>query len=370
MNTNRHISSTRRQQGVTLVELMVSLLLSMLLIAGIIQVFVGNRVTYEFNQSLSRIQENARFSLDHIAYNARMAGYSGCLADVAIYNDLDAKNDFRDDIESGLQGYNANGTAAGENYPAAASNPAPSGNPGAWTPGLPAELSDEVIPGSDVLIVRSIAGTAQPLVTPFSNSSQLFVAGPHDFLNGEILVVSDCQKASIFQLTSSVAAGGNMNLVHNNAGGFLPGNESADWGAEQDYGLGSEVARLQTYAFYIGQGANGPTLFQLRLQPTSATSSDFRAEELVAGIDTMQIRYGIDPDNDGAVDSWVTADSVADWSLVLSAEITLLARATDEYGDETDTTVYNLAGMQFDPFDDRRLRQVFSTTVGVRNRLP
>jgi hypothetical protein len=37
---------------------------------------------------------------------------------------------------------------------------------------------------------------------------------------------------------------------------------------------------------------------------------------------------------------------------------------------ETDTAVYNLAGTQFDPVDDRRLRQVFSTTAGVRNRLP
>ena len=33
----------RRQQGVTLVELMVSLLLGLVLTAGIIQVFAGNR---------------------------------------------------------------------------------------------------------------------------------------------------------------------------------------------------------------------------------------------------------------------------------------------------------------------------------------
>lgn len=360
-----------RQGGVSLIELMISLLLSLLLIAGMISVFGNNRVTYEFNQGLSRIQENARFSLDHMAYNTRMAGYSGCLADVAIYNNLAAPDTFRDDIENGVQGHNANGTAEGQTFVAGAVDPAPSGNPGAWTPALPAALNNRVIPGSDVLIVRGIAGDAHSLVTPFSDSAQLFVAGPHDFVNGEILVATDCQKASIFQLTNSTAVGFGVNLVHSNAGGYTPGNAGPTWGPEQEYGLGSEVARLQTHAFYVGQGASGrPALFQLRLQPLSGTASGFAPEELVEGIETMQIRYGIDPDSDGAIDNRVTADTIADWTQVLSVEITLLARATDEYGPETDTAVYDVAGTQFNPVDDRRLRQVFSTSIGVRNRLP
>lgn len=360
-----------RQRGVTLVELMVALLLGMLLTAGMIQVFASNRVTYEFNQGLSRIQENARFSLDHIAYTTRMAGYRGCLSDVAFFNNLYTPSDFRDNLEDGLQGHNANGTGVGQAYTAGAVNPLPSTNPANWSPALPAELNNRVIPGSDVLIVRSVAGDARPLVTPFSDSAQLFVAGPHDFANGEILVATDCQKASIFQLTNSAAVGFGVNLVHSNAGGFTPGNDGPTWGPDQEYGLGSEVARLQTFAFYIGQGASGrPTLFQLRLQPITGTSSGFAAEELVEGVDTMQVRYGVDTDNNGAVDNWQTADAVADWTQVLSAEVTLLARAADEYGSDIDSANYNLAGVQFNPVDDRRLRQVFSTTIGVRNRLP
>ena len=159
--------------------------------------------------------------------------------------------------------------------------------------------------------------------------------------------------------------------MHSNAGVFTPGNATPVWGPEQSYGLGAEVARLESYAFYVGRGAsNRPTLFQLRLQRQGSTGSAFVPEELAEGIDTMQLRYGLDADNDDAIDSWVSADAVADWMGVLSVEITFLARATDEYGMETDTAVYNLAGTQFDPVDDRRLRQVFSTTAGVRNRLP
>ena len=104
----------------------------------------------------------------------------------------------------------------------------------------------------------------------------------------------------------------------------------------------------------------------MRLQPDGS----FLREELAEGIDSMQIRYGVDTDNDNDIDAWSAANAVADWTNVLSIEITLLARSGDEYGTDLDTAVYNLAGTQFNPVDDRRFRQVFSTTVGLRNRLP
>jgi type IV pilus assembly protein PilW len=359
----------RRQAGLTLIELMVSLVLALVLTAGIIKVFVGNRVTYEFNESLSRIQENARFALDHIAYNTRMAGYRGCISDVAIFNNLAVPSAFRDDIENGITGYDANGTGDGAEYAATATNPAASGNLNAWTPALPGDLTNKVIPGSDVLVVRSISGAGMSLVAPFTNASQLFVATPHDFKIGEILVVSDCHKASVFQVTNIDST--LHNVVHSNSGSFNPGNAFPNWPLEQDYGLGAEVARLQSYAFYIGVGANGaPALFQLRLAWQTAALTAFQEEELVSNVESMQIRYGIDTNNDETINTWVPASGVTDWLEVVSVEITLLARAPDEYGTEVDTADYTLGAMTFDPVDDRRLRQVFSTTIGVRNRLP
>jgi type IV pilus assembly protein PilW len=346
-------SGHARQRGVTLVELMISLLLGLLLTAGIIQVFVGNRVTYAFNDGLSRIQENARFSLDHIAYHARMAGYKGCISDIAIHNNLQTGTDidFAVDLENGIQGYEAGGA-------------------GSWTPGLPSQLTGlpanngRPIDDSDVLIVRGVSSTANALVSPFTNAASLFVSVPHDFVIGDLLVATDCQKASIFQVTNLNDDG--ETVVHANSS-FYPGNLLPNWGSEQDYGLGAELARLQAYAFYVGGTANGPALFQLRLR--GSASSEFVAEELAAGIDTMQVRYGVDIGNDGAIDRWDTANAVVDWENVLSVEVSLLARS-EEYGAERDTTTYDLGADTFDGPNDRRLRQVFSTTIGVRNRLP
>jgi len=364
---------SRHQGGMSLVELLVALSLSLFLIAGIVQVFAGNRATFAFNEGLGRIQENARFSLDHIAFNARMAGYSGCLSNVAVFNNLNGPNAFRDDIANGIQGHDANGTGVGESFSATDIDPAPSTNVNDWTPALPPELDGLVLPGSDVLIVRGVNGATHSLVTPFTNSAQAFVAGPHDFDNGEILVVTDCQKASIFQLTASTAVGSGVNLVHSSSGAFSPGNNGPTWPANQEYGLGAEVARLQTFAFFVGRGANGrPSLFQLRLQllPGSSTDADFEEEELVEGIESLQIRYGEDTDNDGDADFWRPANSVGSWAGVMNLELTVLARAPDEYGTEVDTVVYNVGGTQFNPVDDRRHRQIFSTTIGLRNRLP
>ena len=370
-NTSRYSYMRRHQRGLTLVELMVAMLLGLVLVAGTIQVFSGNRITYEFTDGLARIQENSRFTLDHIAYNARMSGYRGCLANVAVFNNLNAPNTFRDDIENGLVGHNANGTSATETFTAASMDPAPSANPAEWTPPLPPELNNLVIPGSDVLIVRSISGPANTLLAPFSTGTGLFIPNTHDYAVGEVLVATDCTKASIFQLTDVSASGALDQLGHTADASFVPGNNTAVWGLDQGYGLGSEVSRLQAHAFYVGRGANNrPSLFQLRLQWQSGTTSDFVPEELASGIDTLQIRYGLDTDNSGAPNTWVSADGVGDWADVRSAEITLLARSDEEYGPETDSVVYNLADTQFDPVDDRRLRQVFSTSVGVRNRLP
>jgi type IV pilus assembly protein PilW len=366
MNSIRAQRPMYRQSGVTLVELMISLLLGLLLTVAIVQVFVGNRVSYAFNDGLSRIQENARFSLDHIAYLTRMAGYKGCLSDVAIYSNLNAPTqfDFAIDLENGVQGHEAVGTGEGEVFVV--------GAPAGWLPALTAPVTGLPVAGSDVLIVRSVSSIANTLVSPFADSEKVFVSTPNDFVPGDILVASDCQKASIFQATD-VVTGAGANVVHSQAGTLVPGNVASTWGGEQDYGLGSEVSRLQAHVFYVGVGANGrPALFQLRLQSGAATS--YVPEALAEDIDTMQVRYGIDIDNDGAINSWETADVVDagdNWLNVLSVEVTLLARSTEEYGQEVDTATYTLGGgTRFNPQDDRRLRQVFSTTIGLRNRLP
>ena len=77
MNTPPKYRS-HRQAGVGLVEIMVAVTLSLILMAGLVQVYTGNKQTYRIQESLSRVQENGRFALDFITRDLRSAGFLGC----------------------------------------------------------------------------------------------------------------------------------------------------------------------------------------------------------------------------------------------------------------------------------------------------
>ncbi|MCP4429371.1 MAG: pilus assembly protein PilW, partial [Gammaproteobacteria bacterium] len=79
---------SKHQIGISLVEVMVAMVISLFLLGGIIQVYLGNKTSYKFTSSISRIQENGRFALDTLAVDLRMAGFFGC----AIFDPDDTDN--------------------------------------------------------------------------------------------------------------------------------------------------------------------------------------------------------------------------------------------------------------------------------------
>ena len=76
-------SLTRKQRGLSLVELLVALTLSLLLMVGVLQTFLASKQTYSANTGLSRVQENGRFAMEFLASDIRNAGYKGeCIAEL------------------------------------------------------------------------------------------------------------------------------------------------------------------------------------------------------------------------------------------------------------------------------------------------
>ncbi len=75
MKTNR---SPKREQGLTLIEILIALLLGAFLIGGVLEIFVNTRETNRMQEALSRLQENGRFAMEFIGRDLRMAGYSFC----------------------------------------------------------------------------------------------------------------------------------------------------------------------------------------------------------------------------------------------------------------------------------------------------
>jgi len=95
-----------------------------------------------------------------------------------------------------------------------------------------------------------------------------------------------------------------------------------------------------------------------------------RSEELVSGIESMQLLYGVDTDGDFAINSYQTAAGVANWEQVRTVQLALLARAPENSLAQDDAATYALAGTTVNPVDDRRQRRVFAMTISLRNRLP
>lgn len=73
---NKPYTSRHHQAGLSLIELMIAALLSLLLVGGIIQIFSSTSATFRFTENTSRAQENGRFATDVLARYIRMGGYS------------------------------------------------------------------------------------------------------------------------------------------------------------------------------------------------------------------------------------------------------------------------------------------------------
>jgi type IV pilus assembly protein PilW len=336
--------SIRRQRGLTLVELMVSLVISSLLLAGVGQIYLSSRQTYRINEGLSRVQENGRFAMEFLSHDIRMADFWGCTNGIGqVTNNLDPANgganqqyDFGSGGLAGIDG----------------------GAPGA----------------SDTIILRGAFGEGLNVQPPFGPQASADVKVPPNsgLSQGDILIVSDCTQADIFQITNSNPDTSGQ-LVHNTGNTVAPGNYNASNpgcpGANAHclskvYSDEAQVFRVRTIVYTIGPGASG--------QPALFRQEGANNLELVDGVTSMQVLYGEDTDAPGApgygtADYYVRADQVTDMENVVSLQISLLTQSYD--GNLTGSAqTYTYDGQTLDPGDDR-LYQVFNSTVTIRNRV-
>ena len=67
---------TQKQGGMTLIELVISMLLSLFLIAGMSQIFMQSQKNFAIERNLSDMTEDAVFVLDLLSKSLSLAGYS------------------------------------------------------------------------------------------------------------------------------------------------------------------------------------------------------------------------------------------------------------------------------------------------------
>jgi len=91
-------------------------------------------------------------------------------------------------------------------------------------------------------------------------------------------------------------------------------------------------------------------------------------QEVAAGIDRLNVNWGIDTEGDQTVNRYVGADAVPSWEQVVSVRLQMLSATTRDGVAQTAQTV-EFAGSAVTA-TDRRLRTVLSEVVTLRSRAP
>ena len=104
------------QSGMTLIEIMIALTLSLILTGGVIQLFLTSKQTFRMNEAMAGVQESGRFALETLSRDLRMAGYQGCADPGSVASESIVKNNSPTDnlLQTALAGNE--GTAAADSF--------------------------------------------------------------------------------------------------------------------------------------------------------------------------------------------------------------------------------------------------------------
>lgn len=329
---------TNGQRGLTLVELMIGMALGLIVLVGIGYIYMGSRQGYKVQDNMARIQENGRYAMEIFGQDIRMAGFMGCANLNLVTPNIIANNPPNFSAANALKGFD---------------------NGSGWT--NPSTITR--VAGTDVITIQSASPSGVTVTEKMNvvNANIQILGNPTCFAANDALFVSDCSGADIFRATTVSSCGnpscpcstGNITIAHANSA-----NTSNN--LSKTYGTDAEVLSFKSTTYFIGSNpAGNPALYRIN---TSGS-----AEELVDNVADMQLTFGEDTDGTGTVDQYVAAGSVTDWAKVLSVRVSLLLVSRENnVVDAPQRYVYN--GSTVDP-TDRRLRFVFTSTIGVRNRL-
>jgi type IV pilus assembly protein PilW len=327
----------QQQRGVGLIELMVAMLIGLFLILGAVTVFNQSRNTYRASEGVARLQETARLAMDVIESDIRMANYWG----------MNNRADYIVNRAGPSQPPPAEFTAQQQTNVSlcgtAASN---------WVINL-----DEYLGGSN-------------------NSYGLQCAASNYQGGSDVVVIRRANEARpaaldpnrVYLQTSRIQG----TLFVPNAACTLPTNPTCIPAAYLP--PASESRELESRAYYVSSQStlrnDVPSLRRKRFANvnTAVAGDAILDEEIVSGVEDLQVRLGVDTNGDSNIDQYVNPGGVPGNAAVVSATIWLRVRAEDRDFGHRDQTAYQYADMAaaFTPNDNYR-RILVSKTIHIRN---
>lgn len=327
------------QRGLSLVELMISITIGLIILAALSSLFVNQSKTRAELDKSNRMIDNGRYALEVLSENLSLAGFYGEFMPGAGVNPpipgtlpdpcATDPGEMDDALQLAIQGYEA-----------AAQTSQIAGPPCGFTYATGNDRSLKA--GSDILAIRR-ASTAGAI------TAGVALAGVHYFQ------VSHCEydSAPLYKLDTDPA---DFTLRKK---GCTP--------ASTNY---ADLRNFMVQVYFVSpHSTTGDGIPTLKRYELDANTHNFVVTPLVEGIEYMQVDYGVDTNNNGTPDSYVTApaDTTA-WSNVVVVKMNILARNTEPSPGYTDTKTYNLglAGT-FGPFNDNYKRHAYTKFIRLIN---
>lgn len=333
MSTNT-AKPRKRIAGITLVELMVALAIGSFLMIGAVTVFMQSRTTFRISEAVSRLQENARFVLDALEPDLRMAHYWGLTSRTIR---IQGRATPAQATPPGLGVANDCGANWSINL---ATEIGGANNGYAWAcPPFGAAQA-----GSDTLVIRRVS--EDPIVVP--QPGVLYVQSAR-FRDGELFI------------GPAIPAG------------FLPAT--------------SQTHQLIVNGYYVSPNSSldtpGNPVPSLRMKTLVGGVGGARVidQEVLPGIEDFQVQFGIDTDpaggpNRGSIDRYVNPGDpiitpgnpafLPDAQL-LAVRLWIRIRAERPENGFTDVTNYVYADQNVGAPNDQFRRSLVSKTIYIRN---
>ncbi|OUS27730.1 hypothetical protein A9Q98_08980 [Thalassotalea sp. 42_200_T64] len=315
-NLTNKTNNTKQNKGFTFLELIIAMMLGLFVIVALYAFFASAKVSNQITNRLASIQETGRFTVELISRDIQRSGYFGGNANI------------------------------GEIV----------GSHGITTPVATTCLVAGTTWGT--MIEQHIFGLND------SNAGYLCITDD-DYLRGDILTlryatpwtINNFSAANVY-LRSSLFKG----RIFLGSDALEPANNNIDSNFQS-------VHQLVAHSYYIGKsdesckGENIPALFWKYLDNGIPTN-----EQLLLGVEHLQIEYGVDTNNDGSPNQYLAANAVPDWQSIAAVRVSLLIREDCPDPSYQDETKYTLGDVIYQP-DDNYHRLFIDTTIALRNTL-
>ncbi|MCK5719664.1 MAG: PilW family protein [Thiomargarita sp.] len=330
----------KHSQGLTLVEIMVAMLISLILMAGVLSIMSSSKKTYALQSELGVLQDNARFVMNELVENLRMAGFGGCSVINSPFLDDGSVND------QTIKEQNGNNISL-------------------------------AVPQSDRIIIQASELLEYVSTQTFTATTNVIALDvDNDFLPAvnDVVRVVDCGQFDDRTVTSfdNTTDTTEHRMTLDSA---LSASYEVPLDVLFQYSVQYEVCQTDEIEFGLFKGTDGITgSVDGTICDEDDTGNAMTGKELVVeGVENMQIRYGVDTDGDNIPNRYNTTPGGVD---TISVRVTLLMRTLKkrlELVDATDKDFDLDPDLSYNPNQDAQAiesgyrHRLFTTTIFIRN---